>query len=108
MQPWQFAATSGSTGSRVVSLGQPGLMEPFKGPAPDFWTLGVAELALEGHQSGDLLLQGQPGHGAVNSPSQARGNPSDQVLARCLRTSAWTTCAWKTFPRNSLISAGNV
>ena len=48
---------------------QPGaLVELFKGRAPDFWTLGLAEL-VEGHCSGDFLLQGQPGHGVVSSLS---------------------------------------
>ena len=41
---------------------------------------GVGELALEGHCSGDLLIQGQAGHGAELSASQARGNPSHHEL----------------------------
>ena len=51
---------------------------PFKGPAPDFWTLGVAERWR--WKVVAVKIQGQPGHGAVNSASQAGGNPSDQLL----------------------------
>ena len=74
---------------------QPGaLVELFKGRAPDFWTLGLAEL-VEGHCSGDFLLQGQPGHGVVSSLSlpskrdQRRGSGEE---------SKWETLQWQGVP----------
>ena len=50
---------------------------------------GVGELALEGHCSGDLLIQGQAGHGAEPLASQARGTlPTSSFLK--IRTFAST------------------
>ena len=73
---------------------QPGaLVELFKGRAPDFWTLGLAEL-VEGHCSGDFLLQGQPGHGVVSSLSL----PSKRDQRRCAgEESKWETCNGREF-----------